>query len=234
MTSPAPVGYPDWNRTFASSRVLFDQELGLSINGAVNRGPFFVGNSHSVALLVKGTTNHVGCQLKWSQDAAGATPTFRDSIDVRQGCLFQQTVTAKAPWLNVTLLPFGGPPSVFDFTLTESPYEFVGNFSSDTAIIIAQTPNVGAGATDTQIATKILAAPAVFSIVGFGVTNWSAVISSIDAQGNLDRMIQVDQSSPHVPFQLYLPAIPIQVAVTNNDAAPHQFDYQVVAKTLYP
>lgn len=234
MTSPAPVGYPDWNRTFASSRILFDQELALSINGVVNRGPFFVGNSHSVGLKIVGTTNHVGCQLKWAQDSAGTIQTFRDSIDVRAGALFQQTVTCKAPWLNVTLLPFGGPPSVFDFTLTESPYEFVGNNSSDTAIVMAQSVNIPGTTTDIKESTKILAAPAVFSIIGFGATNWSAVISSIDAQGNTDRMIQVDQSSPHQPFPFYLPALGVQVAVTNSDAGAHLFDYQIVAKTLYP
>jgi hypothetical protein len=236
MTSPAPVGYPDWLRTFATSRTLFSQDIALSSAVTVIRGPFMVANAHSVAISMRATTNHVGCLLDWSQDSAGTVATFRDSIDVRQGTRFEQTVTCKGPWLKVTLLPFPGlgVSSVFDFTLAESPFEFVGNRTSDTAAFMVVSVNIGAGATDTQIGPRVMVAPAVFSLIMFGATNWSAVVSSIDAQGNTDRLIQVDQSSPHVPFPFYLPSIPVQVAVTNNDAGAHLTDYQIVAKTLYP
>ena len=233
MTGPASLDYPDWTRTFAAARDLILADA-ATITVSKVYPAVAVGNINSLAVIINATTRNTRYTFDWFLDQALGTQISEDQIDVLAGCLWDQTITPAGAYLRLTVTPFGGA-ATYDIELAEAPTPRVAQVGPDDNILInLDTSSINATTTLTDLATKIVAGWAYIQVWTQNATTWEALLSCVSSDGNVDPICHVNQTSPHAPFLIFIPACQLQLQVTNHDAAARTFSAIIMHKPIIP
>lgn len=235
MTSPAPVGFPDWQRTFSAAR-----------NVLVNVGPkaivandvsaiIPVVNMASLLIDFQTSINNGTLVVIWYIDAGGTIETTQDVIDVRTNVYYEQTITVKGPFVQFTVEPKPAGSCTYFLRVSEAASDSVSQVdASDSILIATEQVSIAAGATRIDRPGRVLAGPASFFAVSLDAAAWQSVLSCEFADnGTLDWGF-ISPKTQITTQGVYLPSVPVRVDTTNNDGVARTFIITVTAKPLYP
>jgi hypothetical protein len=233
MTGPVGVGYQDWGRTFATSRLwsLLAFNTVIVVSSVLTTIPTV--NIGFLGVRLFSNVNHGFLVLDWFADAALTQFATTDTISLRQGGTFDQSIVVKAAFCRITA--FSGSAGNWTMTLLvyEATYPIVPQLTATDNVVTSQTFNLGAGLTSTVVVPRVVAAPAFFYVVPQNTALWFVNIEYIDANAATARLFTCGNINAVVSTAFFLPACNIQVKLTNQDAAAKSFEYAVTTKPLY-
>ena len=231
-----PLGYPDYVRTFATSRQLLFLDFNVTFGAVQVSGAINTGNTHSIGIRSVNSANHLRITIDWFLDSALTALITSDVIDTRQSIPFDQTVTVKGPFARVTRTPFGGASSTWSLLIYEAPYESVTQQAPTANLIMAANgTNVAASTTITQDSNRVWAGPATLTMFFTTTTSWDMTLFSLQADGTLIALARADDTHIINCQNIYLPTTPLRISVHNGDGGAAHFAFFFLAgKPLYP
>src|SRR5262245_48303061 len=195
----AILEYPDWIRTFSNARELLYLILAKAIVANDPSPPIPTGNHPHVNIRAIGNVNNTTLLCEWFLDAALTLFTASDTIDVRAGSFFDQTIPVKGAFLRITAQPKPAGTCTYTLVVYSMPHATVSHSTIATSTLLTLNPqNVGAGATvgPTEISREY-AGPAVFTVNHDMLAGeaWNVTLESIDAGGVVRLIRRLNQNS---------------------------------------
>jgi hypothetical protein len=235
VTSPAPVGFPDWQRTFAAARNVLVNIGPRAIVAPDVTGPIPTVNMKSILIDLNTSVNNASLLIEWFIDKAATVSLTQDVIDVRTNIFFEQTVAVKGPFARFTVEPMPGATCTYFLLVSESADNNISQVDADHNILIqTEEVSIAAGATRTDRPIHVMAAPASFFAFSLDAASWECLLSIERADNSTSLFAYASNKTTPLPQSIYLPACPFRVDTTNHDGAARTFIIAVLAKPLYP
>jgi hypothetical protein len=221
MTSPGPQGFPDYGRLFTQANVLYDSEINKSISAQTHIGPFFVGNVEHVGLTLFAYNHGARFTFSYFADAALAVGLQVETIDLRPGTSFEETIPVLGPWLQVTVDLTAYPDHV-DFQLWHAagPFLMQGGDPFGTVLISVDGVNVGANSAATDVATRAHMGWAQWSATMDAAAAWNHKLQVISFSGQTTTLEYTSTDTGRRSGLIFLPAGVAQIVSSNADAVP--------------
>lgn len=235
MTAPVSHGYPDWFRVSSRADKLYSNSSTTNTAVAVILFSAFVGDVNYVGARLFMTTNPATFEFNFYADEGQTVLCGQLNVDVAAGGSFIGSLPVAGPFMRVRRLLVG----VLANTTTWTVYEAASLFHADHGlpygnILLSQDNTaIGAGVTATLDTTRTWPGEAhVYATMN--AVSWNADIYSRDRAGTNRLLARLDQSTGSQPALIFLPATPVRLVITNNDASAHNYRFALVARPFYP
>jgi hypothetical protein len=226
------LDYPDYVRTFASTRDLLYVKLSSNINAPEVSPVIAVGNLPYIGVKMLGQLQAVRFNFEWFFDAAGTSLSTNDIIDIRDTVTFDQTIPVKGLFLKITATPFGGASSTYTLSVFGAPNPYVTNETNRFALLDQENPRIIVPGTTGPVAlTRMYAGLASWANFS-DATNFIVQLEYIAADGTVRHLLRNDQTSPKSPQWLVLAPMPMQITYINNDGVSRNFWHALTGRTF--
>ena len=230
--STATSDFPDFFRGEPQANELpLILETGIPrANGAVNYGPFYVGEWDHIALNMTCTAQQL-LTLSFAADQAGSQYLSGTYHTIQPGKQNSDVVPVSGPWLFVQQQVFASPGNAatsLTIVARKGGSDWPGNVSS--RMLFAGTGQlVFPGTPLILVPTQWSSGPAVLA-VDTDATAWTATLDALDYAGNFWATIaKLEHTSTGLPCTIpcVLPAWLGRLVLTNNDGVARTFKYGV-------
>jgi hypothetical protein len=235
MTSPATLGFPDFQRSYASARNLLRLVFQSAIVANDVSGPLPVGNMHSIGVRAFANVNNIKVLLDWFLDRTFLVFVSSDQFELVQGGSIDQSFPTKAAYLRVTVVPLPAGAATYTLAVYEMPVDtFAQTAPNINQLVGANGTAVGAGATITFDALRAFAGPASLTIFSEDAAAWNGALLTLNAAGTTTAIARASNKFPMQCVPIYLPAMCTRISFTNLDGVGRFVFAFLNAKPLYP
>lgn len=235
MTGPAPVGYPDWQRTYAGSRkVIFNQQnVVYSINTPY--APVVTANTHHIGISASCTGAPLSLSLTWYFDAAQTIILSQDYIEIAPVLFFDQTIAVKGPFLVIVVGRPGGGTATATIVMYETDSAAISQHDRNGNMLFATTSqSVAAGTSPVFPFNRVYAGPIAFMAYSDNGSIWNTNLITQYGDGSSKTLLHTNPSVPLQNWNTYLPPVPCAVQFVNADGVARNFIATVLGKPIYP
>lgn len=236
MTTPAPVGTPDWLRTYAAARVVLVNDAGIQANPSVVHGPLAVANMGYLGIfLMAQSSAGILLVIEWFIDSAMTIRITVDQVDASVSADFDQSIPVKGPYCRITAFAEPVAPVTYTLIVYESSEPFISQRSETDNILLAGNNNsVPANGAATLTPSRVWAGPASFQGYSDNATTWNIDLEYVTTSGTTQSFLHLNQALPVQVHQIFLPTAPVKVAIRNFDASARNFIVNLLAQPLHP
>jgi hypothetical protein len=236
MTTPAPVGTPDWLRTYAAARVVFVNDGNVQANPVVRHGPLAVANISYLGIQCTAqSASGILLLIEWFIDSAMTILITFDEVDVNNGGLFDQTIPVKGPYCRVSAFAEPAGPVTYSLVVYESSESSISQRGeTDNILIATNSQSVGANGATTLSTGRVWSGPASLQAYSDNATTWNVDLEYVTTGGTTQSFLHLNQALPVQVHQIYLPPAPIKVALRNFDASARNFIVNLIAQPWHP
>lgn len=230
MTDPG-VGYPDWRRSFASSR-FYEQVFNAQVvTGAGVASAFFpTANAELLAVFINVGGNDVTATIQFASTDTGTGQSSTDQIEISNGTAFHQSVSVKGPFMRVNLLRPAGADAVVDVLVYELPQPYIAQQTSMRTVLLSATGVAAPVGSTLFTATTVICGEALW-VVRSALATYTATLQMRSAGGgltNIDRKVATD---PGLPRSTFLPPAIARIDFNNTTGAAGTVDLYLIAKS---
>lgn len=217
-----------------------------NISGPTTSPAIYTADIPYLGMNIVCNTGNARVSCAWYADQNHALALAFDTFDVRAGSSWNQTISVKAPYLIVSVVPNGSPASTsVNIIRSKTPWTSVplngAPPSGDNVIFATDNAFAGPGTTITYTPSSGLwykghALLNVWCNDTPAATNWFVNLSSLDANGAVTPLILMPTLSVGSPDtrEVYLPNTPLTLTITNHDAGNKHFGVSLTSRPIGP
>lgn len=228
-----PHGYADWQKVESRTDQVYINDSARSTAGTVAYPLFFCGNTEALQINLDGNSGSGECRLFFFADQAQTILVGEVKLGVGVAQDLYRTVYPLGPWCVVNVVV--GPASPFVYNLivhTAAGLAFANAFYDRVVIHSEIVTAIAAGTATTFDFLNSYIGTATWTARVNGTTNWAASVQSIDNGGVTRYLARSTGQNPYQGGVIHLIGGRIQGTIFNADAAPHDYDFIVVAHPL--
>lgn len=230
MTTPLSVGYPDYRRSFATSRFFTTVANAVAFNSTTVFGPYSTVNMDSIAFSALTAGGRGLITLGWFFDIGLTQNITSEQISLIDPNVFEQSIVVKGPFLSVTIAPFAPTPFTLTLVLYETTRSVIPSPTPQTNVLFyANAIPVGAGATVTTQIDQVWCGEISWQPTSSLVT-YAVHIDAVSVSALTQQLDFVDQTFPKSMRTIFLPPCTCNVVVTNTSGGAGNVGVRMTAR----